>query len=200
MPESILVKYTEEEAEYVSLRPIVQQHFRGSELVDMIVSVTGKELPRVQQILRSGTVVFHSYRYWWHGFEVDAYALREILANYPDPDFSRPFRTEKCSEVVLEREGAPVPHSARFRRDQASKKKLLRSRSFWDCLMRVSREVVPAYREYSYAARADLYASPLDREQILRLVVEARRYATQAVGAHTLDLASFSQIVYVCPR
>src|SRR5215469_1183190 len=200
LPEAIQVKYTEEEAEYVSIRPVVQQQFRGSELVDMIVQVTGKDLPRIQQILRAGTVVFHSYRYWWQGFELDPAELGEILGRYPDADFSRPFRAKDCAEVILESSGALATHSVRFPREQARKKRFLRSRSFWDCLMELSREVAPVYREYSYAARADLYSSPLEREQLARLAIEAKRYGTRAVSAHLPVLPSVSQIVYACPR
>jgi len=199
LPETIAVKYTEEEAEYLSVRPVVQQRFRGSELVDMVVSVTGKDLPRIQQILRSGTVVFHSYRYWWPGFEADASALREVLAGYPDSDSSRPFRTENCREVIFE-SGRPGSASVHFRREQANKRRFLRPRSFWECLMGFSQEAAPKYREYSYAARADLYSAPLDREQALRFVQEARRYATRAISTEKLRTGSFSQIVYVCER
>lgn len=200
LPETIPVKYTEEEAEYVSIRPVVQQQFRGAELIDMILQVTGKDLPRIQQILRAGTIVFHSYRYWWQGFELDAPGLREILLKYPDPDFSRPFRAEDCAEVILESSGALASHSVRLRRNDARKKRFLRTRSFWDCLMDLSREVAPGYREYSYAARADLYSSPLERKQVARLALEAKRYGTRAVNAHLAVLPSISQIVYACPR
>ena len=58
LPEIIPVKYTEEEADYVSMRPLVRQNFRPAELVDMIVRVAGKDLGRVQQILRSGMWFF----------------------------------------------------------------------------------------------------------------------------------------------
>ena len=102
LPETIPVKYTEEEAEYLSMRPVVRQTFRAAELVDMIVRVSGKDSERVQQILRSGTIVFHSFRYWWQGFEPDAAALRGILATYPDPDAARAFRSEDCAEIILE--------------------------------------------------------------------------------------------------
>jgi hypothetical protein len=199
-PDTIVVKYTEEEAEYLSLRPVVQQQFRGFELIDMILRVTGKDLSRIQRILHSGTVVFHSYRYWWQGFDADASALREILSNYPDPDFTRPFRPEDCREVILESGGSLASRSLRFHRDHASKRKFLRARSFWDCLMRIARDAAPAYREYSYAERADLYAAPVRADQTLRLALEARRYATRAINVQTLDSASFSQIVYACPR
>ena len=72
LPETIPVRFTEEEAEYVSIRPVRRQIFKLRELVDMVLSVTGRDLPRVQQILRTGTIVFHFYRYWWQGFETDA--------------------------------------------------------------------------------------------------------------------------------
>jgi hypothetical protein len=200
LPETIPVKYTEEEAEYVSIRPVVQQQFRGPELVDMIVQVAGKDQARVEQILRSGTVVFHSYRYWWQGFAPADRDLQEILARYPDPDFSLPFRAESCSEVILESSGLVASHSIHIRRDDARKKKFLRTRTFWDCLMDLSRDTTPAYREYSYAARADLYCAPLHRDRLARLALDAKRYATRDARADLLALAAISQIVYACPR
>jgi hypothetical protein len=200
LPPTIRVKYTEEEAEYVSIRPLVQQEFRGAELVDMVLSVTGKDLPRIQQILRSGTIVFHSYRYWWQGFEAEPAALGEVLAKYPDANPSRAFRANDCSEVILESSGSPASRSIRFRRDTASKKRLLRSRSFWDCLMEVSREAAPAYREYSYALRGDVYSSALTKEQVARLGGDANRYATRGLRAEAGLLRSVSVITYVCPR
>ena len=48
----------------------------------MVLSVTGKDSTRIKQILRSGTVVFHFYRYWWSGFDIDEAELTEILARY----------------------------------------------------------------------------------------------------------------------
>ncbi len=151
LPDSIPVKYTEEEAEYLSVRPVVRQTFSSTELVDMVVSVAGKDLARVQKILSAGTVVFHSFRYWWTGFEADPAALREILQKYPDADPSRAFRAEDCAEVILESSGTPPRHSLRIRRDEAGKRRLLHPRSFWDNLMNLARDVAPAYREYSYS-------------------------------------------------
>ena len=62
LPDVIPVRYTEEEAGYVSFRPVVRQSFRPDQLLDMVLSVTGKDPARITQILRSGTVVFHFYR------------------------------------------------------------------------------------------------------------------------------------------
>ncbi|MGB0036662.1 MAG: hypothetical protein WBP79_14420 [Candidatus Acidiferrales bacterium] len=200
LPETIPVKYTEEEAEYVSIRPVVRQTFRGAELIDMVLGVTGKDLPRIQQILRSGTIVFHSYRYWWPGFEAGSVALAEVLAGYPDSDHSRPFRAEACTEVILESSGSPARHSLRLRRNEADKKRILRARSFWDCLMALARGKRPAYREYSYAFRGDIYFVPLSPENIAHLASDAARFAPRSLRAQLATLASASQLVLVCPR
>ncbi|MFZ0232064.1 MAG: hypothetical protein WAL74_02990, partial [Candidatus Acidiferrales bacterium] len=173
LPENIAVKYTEEEAEYLSMRPVVRQTFRAAELVDMIVRVAGKDCARVQQILRSGTIVFHSFRYWWQGFEADATDLREVLADYPDADPARAFRAEDCTEVILESSGFPPRYSLRVTRAEAGKRRLLRSRSFWDSLMRLANENAPRYREYSYALHGDIYSLALTAEQVARVAREA---------------------------
>jgi hypothetical protein len=204
LPETIPVKYTEEEAEYVSIRPLVRQSFRAAELVDMILGVTGKDLSRILQILRSGTVVFHNYRYWWEGFEADAAALDEILAGYPDSfsenDPSRPFRAERCTEAILESSGSPARHILRLRRDVAGKRKLLRARSFWDCLMNLTRDAAPQYREYSYALRGDLYSLSLSLPKVSQLTHDASQYAPRALRAELANLPAMTQITFLCPR
>jgi len=48
LPETIAVRFTEEDAGYVTVRPVVRQTFRLSELTDMVVSVTGKDAARLQ--------------------------------------------------------------------------------------------------------------------------------------------------------
>jgi len=200
LPDSIPVKYTEEEAEYLSVRPVVRQAFSSTELVDMVVSVAGKDLARVQKILSAGTVVFHSFRYWWTGFEADPVALRELLQKYPDAEPSRAFRAEDCAEVILESSGSPPRHSLRIRRDEAGKRRLLRSRSFWDNLMNLARNAAPTYREYSYSQHGDIYALSLTPEQIARLAREATRSAPRTLRADLAVLSAISQIVFVCPR
>jgi len=201
LPETILVKYTEEEAEYISMRPLVRQTFRAAELVDMIVRVSGKDAGRVQKILAGGTIVFHNFRYWWQGFEADPVALAEILKIYPDADPLRAFRAESCTEVILESSGSPARYSLRIARNAASKRRLLRARPFWDILMKLARNAAPDYREYSYSVRGDIYALPLSADQLARLVREATRYASGSLRADFAALpSSISHIVFVCPR
>src|SRR5258708_36592092 len=105
LPESIPVRYTEEDAGYVTVRPIVKQTFRLDELLDMILSVTGKDAARIRQILHSGTVVYHFYRYSWTGFDTDEAELTAALRQFPDPDPSRAFDGGKCTLAVFETAG-----------------------------------------------------------------------------------------------
>jgi hypothetical protein len=209
LPETIAVKYTEEEAEYLSMRPLVRQTFRAPELVDMIVQVAGKDSTRVQQILRAGTVVFHSFRYWWPPFDPDPAALTEILAKYPDADPARPFRAADCAEVILESSGSPPRHSLSITKESAAKAgnplqkiaRALRNKpTFWQVLMNFAEEFRPRYREYSYTRRADLYSIALTAQQIARLTQEAARHAPRPLRAEILEPPAISKIVFVCPR
>jgi hypothetical protein len=210
LPETIAVKYTEEEAEYLSMRPLVRQTFRAPELVDMIVQVAGKDPARVQQILRAGTVVFHSFRYWWQGFDPDAPALAEVLAQYPDADPARPFRAADCTEVILESSGSPPRHSLRITKESAAKssplqkiaRALRHQPSFWQILMNFAEAAQPRprYREYSYTRRGDLYSIALTPAQIARLAQEAARHAPGTLRAELLEPPAISQIVFLCPR
>ncbi|HXW17463.1 MAG TPA: hypothetical protein VEJ39_04130, partial [Candidatus Acidoferrales bacterium] len=153
-PETIGVRYTEDEAEYVSLRPVVRQTFQIRELVDMILGVTGKDATRIAQILKSGAVSYHGYRYWWKGFDPTASEIALLLAAYPEADPTRAFNLALCSAVVIESGEIPPRHSLEISKDAATQKRFLRVRSFWDELETIASESPPAYREYSYARRA----------------------------------------------
>jgi hypothetical protein len=208
LPETIAVKYTEEEAEYLSMRPLVRQTFRAAELVDMIVQVAGKDSARVQQILRAGTIVFHSFRYWWQGFDPDTLALAEILARYPDAEPSRSFRATDCIEVILESSGSPPRHSLRITKESATKAsplqkiaRALRNKpSLWQVLMNFAEEGRPRYREYSYARRADLYSIALTPAQIARLAQQAAHHAPRSLRAELLEPPAISQSIFICAR
>jgi post-segregation antitoxin (ccd killing protein) len=201
LPDTIAVKYTEEEAQYLSIRPLVRQTFRLAELVDMILGVTGKDVARIRQILRSGTVVFHFYRYWWQGFETEEAELRALLAGYPDADPMRPFRAEECAAVQFESgAGAPSRAPLELRREHAVRRRLLHSRSFWDYLMDLAQQNAPVYVDYSYARRADLYALDLSPAQQAALAREARRLSTRALRAQMQRHPQPGRIIFVCPR
>jgi hypothetical protein len=204
LPETIPVKYTEEEAGHLSIRPVVRQTFRGAELVDMIVQVAGKDLRRLQQILRAGTVIFRSYRYWWDGFEADPTALQEILATYPDAQPDRPFAPEQCTEIILESSGSPPRHSLHIKREEARKKgglrALLGGGNFWEALLKLSADTKLHYKEYSYALRADVYSRALSVREVPELARDASRHASRELRGELGSLPSVSQIVFICPR
>ncbi len=200
LPETIPVRYTEEEAEYLSVRPVVRQTFRLPELIDMVLGVTGKDLARIQQILRSGTVVFHFYRYWWQGFEAGSEELGALLAGFPDADPAREFRAEECTVILLESGGQPPRHSLELGRQEASRKRFFHSRSLWDCLVALGQGQPPSYQGYSYARRADLYRLALSPEEIAALARDAARMAPRGLRSRLGRLTETSRIVFLCPR
>jgi hypothetical protein len=198
LPETIPVRYTEEEAEYLSVRPVVRQAFRLHELVDMIVGVSGKDMQRVGQILRAGTVVFHYYRYWWNGFEASPQELSALLARFPDPWPERPFRFAECATVELER--APGQAGFRLERAEAARRRWFHRRSLWDLLGGLAERSAPRYDGYSYAQRADQYAVLLDAEQEGAFRNEALRSATRSLARTVVRLPAIHRALYYCPR
>jgi hypothetical protein len=199
LPETIPVKYTEEEAEYLSVRPVVRQTFRLDELLDMLLSIAGKDVTRLQQILRSGTAVYHYFRYWWTGFEADAADLRAALARFPDADPARPFRREECTAVLLDVEGGPRA-PVELQRETASHKRWLRRTSLWDVLMSLTAAQPPAYSGYSYARRGDLYHADVTPPQGAAFAREAARVAPRSLSGYAKSLQRARRILFVCPR
>ena len=200
LPDAIPVRYTEEEAGYVSFRPVVRQTFRLNELLDMVLTVTGKDSARIRQILRSGTVVFHFYRYWWDGFEIADADLIPLLAHFPDDDPSRPFRAAACTKILLQGRGSPAGVLLELERKGASRKRLLRRRSVWDVLLAVAATAPPAYSGYSYAYRGDLYKVDLTGESPAALAASAEALAPKNLRRDLRAIANASRLVFVCPR
>ena len=200
LPENVAVRYTEDEAEYLSLRPVVRQTFRIAELVDMIVSVTGLDRVRVAQIMRSGAVVYHGYRYWWNGFEVLGSDLDAALSGYPAAEPSRVFDPAACSVVIFESGGAPPRRLVEVSREAGGRRRFLRWRSFWGALMELAKERGPAYVEYSYARRADMYSLELGADDVARLAVEIERRASRGLRAQLRILPDVARVLFVVPR
>lgn len=197
LPAAIAVKYTEDEAEYVSLRPIVRQTFQLRELIEMILSVSGKDASRIQQLLAAGAVTYHGYRYWWDGFAVAEAELRNFLREYPDPDPQLPFQMDRCIAVVVEsdRKG-----NAEITRKDASRKRWFRSGNFWEAVTKVAGNELPIYLGYSYERRADLYSSQLDTNSILQLATAAKRHSAR-IDSKTLGrIENARRLIWVCPR
>src|SRR5579864_2994997 len=162
LPETIPVRYTDEEAGYVTVRPVVRQTFQLSELLDMVLSVAGKDVTRVRQLLHSGTVVYHFYRYSWAGFDVDEAELAAALARFPDADPARPFSPDECTLAIFESGGANPRHLMELPRAAGSKRRIFRGKSFWERLLEIAVNGKVNYHGYSYGRRADMYRLDLD--------------------------------------
>jgi hypothetical protein len=200
LPETIPVRYTEEEAGYVTVRPLVKQTFRRDELLDMILSVAGKDLARVQQLLHSGTIVYHFFRYSWSGIDVEEAELSAALAKFPDADPSRPFDPAFCNNAVFDGPGANPRHLLDVDRAAASRRRFFRGKSFWQALMEIAAEENTVYDKYSYSRRADMYRLELDAEISGRLSEAAKRLARGRLAAALRVVPNAARILFVCPR
>jgi hypothetical protein len=200
LPETIPVRFTEEEAEYVSIRPVRRQIFKLRELIDMVLCVTGRDLPRVQQILRTGTIVFHFYRYWWQGFETDAAELSAVLAEFPSDDPGHAFSANECTIVVLE-SAVKARAAVDVKKVDADHKSLFASQSLWDCLLALAspRQEIK-YGGYSFARRADLYRVELNAEQAASLQKNAAKLAPRSLRGAIETLGAVARVIFVCPR
>jgi hypothetical protein len=198
LPETIAVKYTEEDAECLSIRPVVKQTFRLQELLDMILSVCGgKDVARIQKILRSGTIVFHFYRYRWEGFDSDAAELATALAAFPEANPARVFHVEDCSAVLLDT-GSGIPSG--WTRAEARQRRFLRRRSFWDELMAGAQAVPPAYLKYSYEHKADVFGVPLTPARCQRLLAAGEHLLPAGHRGPIASLSKAQRLILLCPR
>ncbi len=200
LPETIPVRYTEEEAGYITVRPIVRQTFRRDELLDMILSVTGKDAGRVRQILHSGTIVYHFYRYSWTGFDADESELAVALAQFPDDDPARPFAAGQCTVAVFESGGVSARHLLELDRAAGSKRRMFRRQDLWERLLEIAGNENISYVGYSYGRRADLYRLTLDAENVEQISGAFNRLAPRGLRGALRVLPGAASIVFVCPR
>jgi hypothetical protein len=200
LPQQIPVRYAEEDAGYVSVRPVVKQVFRLQELADMVVSIAGKDPARVQQIFRSGTAVYHGYRYWWDGIAAEASEIAALLVSFPDDEPSRPFEPSKATAALLEIGGGTQCHVVEILREEALEKKFLGKFSPWQVLLRSAASHTARYEKYSHVRRADLFRISLpynDAEQLVAAILEA---APRSLRHRWSTLHPPATITFVCPR
>jgi len=198
-PEVIPVRRTEEDAGYVSFRPVVRQNFPLRDLLGLVLGVTGKNPDRVRQIVRSGSVLFHAFHYSWAGFQLDDAELASLLARFPNPDPSCAFRPEACGAALLEG-GSPPRPLLDLERAAVSRKRLLRGRSFWDVLLAAAASAPLQYHGYSYQWRADLYRHDLATAEVAALSAAAQSLAPRDMRGHLRALDRTANIIFVCPR
>jgi len=201
LPESIAIRFTEEDAGYVTVRPVVKQTFRLAELADMVVSVTGKNVSRVQQIFRSGTVVYNGYRYWWEGFASDENEVAGLLATFPDDDPARLFNPAQVTVVSLEIGGGAQRSLVGITRREGSTKKLFQRRNPWEILFAATaKDASPRYEKYSHADRADIYRVHLPPETAASLMKQLRDASPRALRKKLAVLQPPAAILFFSPR
>jgi hypothetical protein len=200
LPNQIPVRYTEEDAGFVSVRPVVKQTFQLHELVDMVVSVAGKDPARVLQIFRSGTVVYNGYRYWWDALPADREEIEQLLIPFPDDDPSRPFDPETATGVLLEIGGGPQRTVVEITRRDAAQKKLFAKFSPWDVLTNFASGKTLRYEKYAHARHADLFRLSLPFDQAQALLVAMLASAPRKLKYRWSTLRPPAALTFVCPR
>jgi hypothetical protein len=201
LPESIAMRFTEEDAGYVTVRPVVKQTFRLAELADMVVSVTGKNTSRVQQIFRTGTVVYNGYRYWWEGFITNENEVAGLLAAFPDDDPARIFNPAQVTAVSLEIGGGAQRSLVGITRQEASAKILFHRRSPWEILFAATAKgEVPHYERYSHADRADLYRLHLSCDRASALLKQMMEASPRSLRKKLAALQPPAAILFFSPR
>jgi hypothetical protein len=200
LPEQISVRYTEEDAGYVSMRPVVKQTFQLDELADMVVSVAGKDTTRVRQIFRNGTVVYNGYRYSWEGIPAELTEIHALLRPFPDDDPGRPFEPEAARSVLFEMGGGSQRNTVEIPRSDASGKRLLGKNSPWEILIQCARGSTAQYEKYSHARKADLYRISLPFEKGQKLLSAMLESAPRGLRYRWTTLRPPALIFFVCPR
>lgn len=171
LPQTVRVKLSSEVAESISLTPVVVQELPIGELLEHLLAVTGKDEPRIREVLLRGRMVSGASRFRWAGWDPDMDGLRQALAAFPDPDPGRPFQAENCVRTVLKGGRVPVD----IAREAAARKSLFARRTFWDDLMDVVGAGVAVYAGYSYRARTDRYMRELSHDEAVRICEAAGR-------------------------
>ena len=193
LPQTVRVKLSSEAAEAISLTPVVVQELAIRDLVEHLLGVTGKDEPRICDILLRGTLVSGASRFRWTGWETDVESLRELLATFPDPDPARPFAASHCLRAVLRGGRQPVE----IAREAGERKGLFQRETFWDRLLSVLAAGSPAYAGYSYRHRADRYTRELahGEAEAIRAAAEFVKYSTLREQIRTVGFTAVELFV-----
>jgi hypothetical protein len=200
LPQQIAVRYAEDDVGYVTMRPVIKQTFRLSELTDMVVSSVGKDPSRVQQILRTGTVLYNGYHYWWDSLSADLAEIEALLTAFPDDDPSRLFDPTKISAILFESGGGTQRNLVEITMKDAGQKKFLAKTSPWTILLRIAAEGTPRYEKYSHARHADLFRLTLPFDHAQLLLAAMLDAAPRGLRYRWNTLRPPAALTFICPR
>ena len=196
----IPLRYTEEDAGYMSVRPVVKQIFRLHELLDMVFSVAGKNAARVQQIFRGGTVVYHGYRYWLDALSAELPELEKLLAGFPDDNPARPFVPQEASAVLFEMGGGTQRVITEISQGDASQKKLFTRQTPWGVLLAFAASHAPRYERYDHTRKGDLFRLSLPFREAQQFLAAFLEPAPRKLRYRWSTLRPPAALTFVCPR
>lgn len=160
LPATVRVKLSSEAAGYIAMTPVVVRELPLNELLEHAAAALGPDPDRIGDILKRGSLVSGASRFRWEGWTPDAAELAAAVARLPHAEPDRPFSAAACTQATLTGPAARVELPREF----AARRRFLRRRSFWDCLMAQAGPAV--YVTYLYRERADLYRAALDADAI----------------------------------
>ena len=195
LPERVRVKLSSETAEAISITRVVVRDLPLRELVEHILTVAGKDEPRIREMLLRGTFVSGASRFRWAGWEAEAESLRALLATFPDAEPDRPFQPAGCLRAVLRggRQTIELP------REALDRKSLFQRTTFWDAFLAVVAEAPCAYAGYSYRDRADRYLRTFSLAEADRVRQAAGRVKFSTLRDHIVSVA-FSEAELLAAR
>jgi hypothetical protein len=200
LPEQISVRYTEEDAGFVSVRPVVTQTFRLHELADLIVSAAGKDFQQVQKILAGGTVIYGGYRYWWVGIPPQPGEVQALLGGFADDDPDRVFDPAAAIAALFEIGGGSQRRIVEIQRKDSLGKKLFGKITPWDMLIESVSPFPARYEKYSHARKADLFRISLPYDKAQELTYRMKEAASGSVRRRWGVLRPPAAITFITPR
>ena len=193
LPENVRVKLSSEAAESISITPVVIREIPIRELVEHMLGVTGKDTPRIHELLLRGTLVSGASRFRWTGWDATQADIDALLSTFPDREPARPFIPELCVRADLRAPGRRIE----IPREIGMRKPLFRRASFWETLMGVAASSETRYVDYSYRERADYYSAALSLPALEQLRESARlvKYTTLQQQIERTNLESVDLFV-----
>jgi hypothetical protein len=187
----VRVRISSDAAGAVTLTPVVVRELTRDELMEQIVSVYGKDVGRIHEVVARGTLVGGASRFRWEGFDLPAAELTSMLSRFPDPDPTRAFSAERCGLAVLRGPGHNIP----LPKEAAARRRLFRRQSFWDHLLAFG--PVAAYVDYSYREKADVYRARISPAAQVALQAASRLLAYASLTRQLDSIAIDSVDLYV---
>lgn len=199
-PDLIEVRFTEDLAQYADIRPVRIQPMTLAELVGLVLTHTGKDRERVRELLHGGSCTYNIYKYWWEPVDPDYTELEVALDSFPDPDPERVFDPACCQLIRFSDLAEPLPHMVEFSSEEGSKRRLFVREKLWPFLLRFAASHDPAYLDYSYQDKADLFAVDLSGSLAGDLTLAVRRLAAGALRRRLKGAAGFVRLELLCSR